>query len=84
MADGRRGKVAIVPEDSRPMASYTLDDAVLLTEDATRGHMTWRSADARTASGYGHVRLLLQFKNAMLYWFRIEQSKSNHEVKAEE
>ena len=65
-------KVAVLTEESEPVASYELDDSVALTEDTTKGRMVWKAETELVPPGDEHVRLVFQLKNAKLYSFWIE------------
>ena len=43
-----------------------------MTEDATRGGITWRESRHLPVAGDSHVRLVFQLKNAKLYAFWVE------------
>ena len=72
VADGGWVRAAVLSEDSQPLESYRLDQAVPLTQSTTRGGMAWRSANELTVTRDRHVRLLFQLKDAKLYSFWIE------------
>jgi len=65
-------KAAVLTRDSQPVASYTLDDSIALTENTTKGKMLWKSKEQLVPPGDGHLRLVFQLKNAKLYSFWIE------------
>lgn len=72
VANGGWVKAAVLSQDSQPVTSYTLDDAVSLTGDAIKGRMTWKTTKDLVSPGDHHVRLLFQLKDAKLYSFWIE------------
>ena len=66
-------KAAVLTKESEPIMNYQLEDAVAMTEDTTKGRMTWKTTDALVIpAGNQHVRLVFEMKNAKLYSFWIE------------
>jgi len=72
VAEGGWVKAAVLTRDSKPMAGYTLDDAVPLIKNTTKGQMTWKSKGKLAPPGDDHLRIVFQFKHAKLYSFWIE------------
>jgi hypothetical protein len=52
--------------------SYTLADAVPLTEDTTKSLLSWKARKQLVPPSSGYVRLLFQLKDAKLYSFWVE------------
>jgi hypothetical protein len=65
-------KAAVLSEGSESTASYTLDDAVPVTENTTKSLMRWKTRKKLAPPHDGHIRLLFQLKDAKLYSFGIE------------
>jgi hypothetical protein len=65
-------KAAVVSRDSEPIDGYTLDDAIPLARDTTRGRMDWKSNEEIDLPDHEHLRIVFQLKNARLYSFWIE------------
>jgi hypothetical protein len=65
-------KAAILTQDSEPVPGYTIEDAVPLTQNTTKGRISWNSKEELVLADASHLRVLLQLQNANLYSFWIE------------
>jgi|GEM_PF-789661 len=65
-------KAAVLTRRLQPLADYTLDDSLALTEDTTSGRMLWKVKKQLLPPGDDHLCLRFQLKNARLYSFWIE------------
>jgi hypothetical protein len=72
VAEGGWVKAAVLTSDSKSITGYTLDKAIPLTKDTTKGGIVWKSEKKLMPPGDEHVRLLFQLKDAKLYSFWIE------------
>lgn len=72
VADGGWIKAAVLSRDAEPVDGYALEDAVRLTQDTTRGRLTWKAKETLEPPPGDHLRILLQLKSTKLYSFWIE------------
>jgi hypothetical protein len=72
VADGGWIRAAVLTRDSQPIPGYDLENAVPLTNNTTKGQMTWNSKKKLAPPGEDHLRLVFQLKHAKLYSFWLD------------
>lgn len=72
VADGGWVKAGVLSRNSQPVAGHELENAVPLTQNTTKGRMTWKAQEKLPSLEEDHLRIQFQLKNAKLYSFWIE------------
>lgn len=65
-------KAALLSGDKTPLAGYSLDEAVPLEDNTTRGALVWRGNDRTPRAEKTHVRIQFMLSKARLFSFWLE------------
>ena len=72
VGDGGYVKAEVMKPDETPLDGFTLADSRPLTENTTKGRLTWQTTDEVHIAPGQHLRLRFQLQNAKLYSLWLE------------